>query len=65
MEGIKKAGDKKLLQMMPEGTIKKIEDVTKAYAEYAKEMTSVIAAEKALEAAIQKKSEAEQKVTST
>lgn len=61
IDGIKKAGDKKLLSMLPEDTVQKLEGAKKAYAAYSATLASVVKAEEALAVAQEKKRLAEEK----
>lgn len=59
MESIRKASDKKLLSMLPEETVTKLQQAQKAYDEYAKTVRDVIKAEEQLELAKQKRDKAQ------
>ena len=59
IETIRKASDKKLLSMLPEGTVTKLQQAQKAYDEYAKTVCDVVKAEEQLELAKQKRNKAQ------
>ena len=59
LDGIRNSNDKKLLSLIPDDTTQKINAASLAYAAYAKELASVVSAERALETALTKKAEAQ------
>ena len=63
IEGIKKSSDKKLLAMLPEDTVAKLEKAKNAYNAYAQTLATVTSAERALQNALEKKAAAEEKST--